>query len=168
MDCFLITFGEFWKSWMCGIIQAIWIIKFYPSECLLKCRFFNINRHEISIHVWNSVSLDMPFQSVHDHSKSLYERKLFGTVSSKDTRIYLNIKMSLYQYGDSHYTNKMVSWPTYFYNCNPNTRKGSFHYEIGSHILLIIMNNRNVMFTWKLEMYSVYYFILSLCTFLKR
>ena len=30
-----------------------------------------------------------------------------------------NVKMSCYQYRDSHYKDKMVSWPSYLYNGNP-------------------------------------------------
>ena len=39
---------------------------------------------------------------------------------------YLNIKMSSYQYRDSHYKDKTVSQPSYLYNWNPIHRKTVF------------------------------------------
>ena len=50
---------------------------------------------------------------------------------SKDTCPYgdsvavghLNIKVTSFQYRDSHYKDKTVSWPSYLYNGNHHTRK---------------------------------------------
>ena len=37
----------------------------------------------------------------------------------RDPGVHLNIKMPSYQYSDSHYTDKTVSWPSYLYYENP-------------------------------------------------
>ena len=42
---------------------------------------------------------------------------------------HLNIKMSSYQYKDSHYKDKMVSWPSYLYNGNCHTWKDGLYIE---------------------------------------
>ena len=42
----------------------------------------------------------------------------------------VNIKMSSYQYRNSHYQDKMVSWPSYLYNGNTHTWKDSLYIEM--------------------------------------
>ena len=47
---------------------------------------------------------------------------------------YLNIMMQSYQYRDSHYKDKMVSWPSYLYNGNLHIRKYGLYIETGPNV----------------------------------
>ena len=44
---------------------------------------------------------------------------------------HLNIKMSSYQYWESHYQDKTVSQPSYLHNGNPHTWKDRLYIEMG-------------------------------------
>ena len=46
----------------------------------------------------------------------------------------LNIKTSSYQYMNSHYKDKTVSWPSYHYNGNPHICKDHLYIETGPKI----------------------------------
>ena len=50
----------------------------------------------------------------------------------------LNMKMSSYQYKNSHYEDKMVMRPSYLYNRNPCTWKDGHYIETGPSSLPIL------------------------------
>ena len=57
-----------------------------------------------------------------------------------------NMKMSFYQYRNSHYKNKMVSQASYFYNGNSYTWKGGLYIKISP--LNSMSYTKKQIFTW--------------------
>ena len=54
---------------------------------------------------------------------------LQGTSMNQESGGHLNIKMLSHQYKDSHYKDKMISWPSYLFNRNPHIWKDGLYIE---------------------------------------
>ena len=90
-----------------------------------------INVHVYTLSISVSFTIHLAFEIVMMISKVKHAICQNEQLSSGGC---LNIKMSSYQYQDSHYKDNMVSWPSYLYNWNSHTWKDCLDIERGPRL----------------------------------